>query len=549
MSENTEKIISLINRAAELTGVNLLAPEKLTSELPIQVSLIGQPQQNLFGILEELGEYTAALNRPMYRSFCCTISYGEEKTLASQNGEMAEISTGELAQLLQQFDSAAEPLQCEIHLPQEALKNVNLQLIASAKDFSDVDWDRVLMGSDYCYFTLTVTALLAMAERKALRNYLLAEMPQQLGILTTNDHLILSSDRADIDNSLNRFFKGQVPIFTAGQEDFSMLGACAELASDVQNLRQSRSSRAEQLCLKKAIHQLELQLQVFSEDSEELEDALAILEEKARDLPSHMKTASRRARMQYTSQMKLEITEQASNFYHALKEQLQKEISGRKDIEQLQDVIPRYINSQWESCVAQIQSSIDQQVAAMQKSLDAYIEKDIRSYIENGVDMAMADYIFCLTNVYGKNRINTQGVTFAFEEKHNDLKYLFSSKESTLMAAAVGILLLNHPLLGAGAALLGMNKQKKRLLADNQQGLIEAADKMSKEIYDQVVIHLDGVIKTLENNLNTAVETCYQKIMDTMVQALTDRKRDQNSYADKIGKLSAMKSEMAALIP
>ena len=160
----------------------------------------------------------------------------------------------------------------------------------------------------------------------------------------------------------------------------------------------------------------------------------------------------------------------------------------------------------------------------------------------------MADYIFCLTNMYGSKDIVAQTPTFAFEEKTNVFKSLLSSGETTLMTAAVGILILSHPLLGAGAAMLGLKKQKKKLLAENRQGLLEAADKMSRELYDQVVVNLDSTVKSLEDNLNTAVETCYQKIMDTMVQALTSRKHDQNSYADKLEQLNAIKTEMAALL-
>lgn len=548
MNCNTENIVALLQKASELTGIKLTIPDILATNPPIHVSLIGQPQQNLFGILNELAGDLVDLNRPLYRSFRCTISFGEEKVRAFQNGEMTDTTMSDLAQMLSQFDNAAAPVLCEIQLPHESLKNVNLRLISSGKDYADVDWEQILMESDYCFFTLTATALLSMCERKVLRNHLLPEMEGQLGILTINDHLILSADRSDIDASLNRFFKGQVPVLSTAQEDFSLLAELEKMASNLADYRQPRGERSVRLCLKKAIHQLDLQVQVLSEDSEALEDALAILEEKARALPSHMKTASRRARMQYTSQMKMDITEQASNFYQALKEQLQKDVEKRKDIAELQDVLPGYIVSQWDNEVAQLQRHIEQQVAQMQNGLHEYIESDIRSYIESGVDLAMADYIFCLTNMYGSKDIVAQTPTFAFEEKTNVFKSLLSSGETTLMTAAVGILILSHPLLGAGAAMLGLKKQKKKLLAENRQGLLEAADKMSRELFDQVVVNLDSTVKSLEDNLNTAVETCYQKIMDTMVQALTDRKHDQNSYADKLEQLNAIKTEMAALL-
>ena len=84
MNGNPDNIVTLIRNASELTGIKLTLPVVLTSELPIQVSLIGQPQQNLFGIVNELSEHIKDLNRPLYRSFRCKISYGEEKITVSQ---------------------------------------------------------------------------------------------------------------------------------------------------------------------------------------------------------------------------------------------------------------------------------------------------------------------------------------------------------------------------------------------------------------------------------------------------------------------------------
>lgn len=548
MNGNTENIVALLQKASELTGIKLTTPDILATNPPIHVSLIGQPQQNLFGILNELAGDLVDLNRPLYRSFRCTISFGEEKVRAFQNGEMTDTTMSDLAQMLSQFDNAAAPMLCEIQLPHESLKNVNLRLISSGKDYADVDWEQILMESDYCYFTLTATALLSMCERKVLRDHLLPEIPDQLGILTVNDHLILSADRGDIDASLNRFFKGQVPVLSTTEEDFSLLAEIEKMASNLADYRQPRAERSVRLCLKKAIHQLDLQIQVLSEDSETLEEALAILEEKARTLPSHMKTASRRARMQYTSQMKMDITEQASEFHHALKEQVQKDIAKRKDIAELQSVLPKYITSQWESEIERLKGYIEEQVAKMQAGLDAYIEKDICDYVKSGVDMAMADYIFCLTNMYGKEEIVTNTPAFKYVDK--GYRYLLrpTSPEYKVIAGGVAILMFSHPLLATGAALMLVKKQRSNMLEENRQGLIEAADKMSKEIFDQVVVQLDNTIKTIEDNLNTAVEDCYQKIMDTMVQALTDRKHDQNSYADKLEQLNAIKTEMAALL-
>lgn len=548
MNGNTENIAALLQKASDLTGIRLAAPAALSNDLPIQVSLIGQPQQNLFGILTGLGEILAELDCPMYRSFRCSICYGAETVRVVENEVMTDTTAAELARLLTQYDSAAAPVVCEIRLPNEALQDVRLQLVSSGRDYEDVDWEEVLKDSDYCYFTLTATALLAMCERKVLRNHLLPEMGEQLGVLTVNDHLLVSADRAEIGNSINRFFKGQVRCFSTSDEEFSLLTELEKLAIGVREYRRARGERAIRLCLKKAVHELDLQMQALSEDSEALEEAMAILEEKARKLPSHMKTASRRARMQYTSQMKMDITEQASGFYQALKEQMQKDIACRNDIVQMQDILPGYIVSQWEYEIAQLQAHIEQQAAQMQKGLHGYIENDIRSYIESGVDMAMADYIFCLTNMYGSKEVISEVPDFEFTSETNVFKSLLSSGETTVMTAAIGLFMLSHPLLGAGAAMIGFNKQKKKLLAENRQGLLEAADKMSKEIYDQVVVQLDGMVSTLEDNLNQSVEACYQKMMDTMVQALTDRKRDRNSYTDKLEQLNAIQNEMAALL-
>src|SRR5699024_3666028 len=73
-------------------------------------------------------------------------------------------------------------------------------------DYADVDWNFINKNADYVLFSLSATALLSMCERKILRTILLPNMGNELGILLTNDNMILSDDRGFIETSLTKVF-------------------------------------------------------------------------------------------------------------------------------------------------------------------------------------------------------------------------------------------------------------------------------------------------------------------------------------------------------
>lgn len=540
------KIIDLMGRVSELTGTDFPMSAELGDSLPVHITLIGQPQQNLFGILNSIFEGFGHLDRTLMRGYRCEVLFGEsEKAVILHGDEYDETTYESLADSLCRLDRTGIPVICELTFRLEALKNFRIQIIASDNDFEEVDWEKVLMDSDYCFFTLSSTALLAMSERKALRSCLLPNIKDALGIVLTNDHLILDDDRADIDASLEKFFGDDVPYFRMPEEtEGAILRKMEELADDVENLRELRKKRTDKLLLSKAAHEVELQMEVLSSNSERLDEAIELLKEKAKSLPARKESACRRARMRYTSKMKVDAAEQLSGFHQSLMKKIRDEVSKGEDVAEMQGILPPYIGDQWNEESEKVLKDIRISAEEMQQDLNSYVEKDIRSYIESGADAQTADYVLRLTDLYSKSEFCADGNTFKFEEKKDDTRL----KQYGVIASGIALVLLSHPIIGAAVAVYGSHKVKQTgrnaFIESNRQSLIVASEDMCGEIYDDMVVWIDEVIASIEKNLMLCIEECYQKMMDTMVQALNNRKSDQSDYAEQNNALADIREEI-----
>ncbi len=544
------KSIELMERARKLTGRNFKVPEECGAGLPVMITLIGQPQQNLFGILKSIFGGFEHLDRALMRGYRCRISFGESEKVVSVHGdEQAETTYESLVDLLCRLDKTGIPAVCEITRNLDALRNFRIQVIASDIDFEEIDWESLLMGSDYCLFTLSATALLSMSERKALRSYLLPNLKDALGIVLMNDNLILEDDRADIDASLEKFFGGGIPCFRVTEEnDCGIFRKLEELAGDVENLRVLRRKRAERILLFKTMQEVELQTEVLSSDSERLDEAIELLKEKAKALPARKESACRRARMQYTSKMKVDVTERLSKFQQSLMEKIREEVAKGGDVEEMQDILPSYIGDQWNAEAERVLNGIRISAEEMQRDLNNYVEKDIRSYIESGADAKTADYVFRLTDLYSGTGFCADENTFKYEEKRDNTKL----KQYGVIASGIALVLMSHPIIGAAVAVYGSHRVKqtgeKAFLESSRQSLIMASEEMCREIYDDMIVWADDVIVSIEKNLTFCIEECYQKMMDTMIQALNNRKADQSDYAGKLKELADMKKEIANIM-
>lgn len=540
------KVIDLMRRVSELTGTVFPMPTECGDDLPVHITLIGQPQQNLFGVLNSIFGGFAPLDQMLMRGYGCKVLFGEsEKAVIMHGDEYDETTYESLAHSLCRLDRTGIPAVCELTAHLEALKGLQIQVIASDNDFEEVDWEKVLTDSDYCLFTLSATALLAMSERKTLRNWLLPNIKDALGIVLINDDMILNDDRADIDASLEKFIGDSVPCFriAEGKGD-AILRKMEELADKVENLRGLRRKRTDKFLLSKALQEVELQMEVLSSNSERLDEAIELLNEKAKSLPARKDSACRRARMQYTSKMKVDATERLSSFHRFLIEKIRDEISKGEDVAEMQSILPAYIGDQWNEESEKVLKDICISAEEMQRDLNGYVEKEIRSYIESGADAQTTDYVFRLTDLYSKSEFHADENTFKFEEKKDDTKL----KQYGVVASGIALVLMSHPIIGAAVAVYGSHKVKqmgkKAFIETNRQSLITVSEDMCREIYDDMIVWMDDIVASIEKNLMFCIEECYQKMMDTMVQALNNRKADQSDYADQNKALDDIKEEI-----
>lgn len=537
-----EKAISSIKKASELIGVSLPLPIDLNEEPPVSIYVIGQPQLNLFGVIDAVYGGLGDLNRSILCGYECVIRYGEREEVRLGN---TEVSLEEVVKSLSGFDAVRRTI--EICLPDERLKALTFHLLASDSDFDEVDWMRVKTDADHCLFVLSATALLSMPERKALRRELMPHMGDHLGIILTNDDLILSKDRPDIDSALERFFEGKTTIYRFPDSDEDKLAAEIEdLTSRVSELRHARVSRAEKLMLENAGRNVDLQIQILSDDSGKLDEAIQLMSDKARALSGRSESACRKMRMQYTSPLRVNAAEDMAKFYQQLRDKLHSEIAATTDTSAVQKILPDYIKDQWDREAQKVSEIITDSDSQIQSGLREFVEKDIREFISEGAEAGMADYVLRLTDMYVDKEFVVDGDSFRYKEAEDQSKI----RRYGVIASGVALALLSHPIIGTAVAVFGSKKIKKleqeRVLAENKQGLTNAADEMCREVYDDMGVWLENAVNTIEKNMYACIEECYQKLIAAMVQALENKKNDKRAYTDTLEKLNEVKKEIEA---
>lgn len=546
MEEKDMDLISKVRGALPELESDTLNP----SDDVLNVLLIGSPQQNLLGVMNELLGEMNQLDCPMMSGYRGSFVYGESKAaFQTDSGSPVATDMGNLAEKLKKYNKSSVQHQFTVTFDSPVLKGCAIHVLASDSDFEDVNWNAELSRADYILFAMSSTALLSMAERKALRNWLIPYMGSAYGIILTNDNLILEDDRKDINASLQSMFNGEVTIFRTPETDIHRLADVIDsLKKDVAGCHEKRNSRAERLFLTNAKNAVELQLKVFSENKADIEETVSAIKESIQKLPSRQKSAFRYARMQYISPSKLDAAETINGFQKDINNKLKEEIEREQNPGDLSDILPSYIADAWRNQADVLFENIQKETASMQKDLQVYIEKDIRNYIEGCVGGERADYVYALTEKYFK-------ITDSFVIHDEDNQFLYDApKDNTkakyygVIASGIALVLFSHPVVGIAVATIGSKKIKKsselQLNEDKRNALYSACEELNREYHSDMMAWLDSVFDSVEANIKASVDECYQKMVDSIVQALNKRMTDQNDYEEKLSELHKLKEEI-----
>lgn len=163
-------------KAEKLIGKQLLRFKiPAENEEPV-LTIVGEPWLNIFGIIMSMSNEGDLFNSSFFKGYRCSVTYGEEnKYYFIAEDKRIETNAETLAEMLSAFgDNSSDMVHFEMELPLPMLKGLTIRLIASGNDFEEVSYDDVVLNSDYCFMTLSATALLSMSQRRILRKVLLA---------------------------------------------------------------------------------------------------------------------------------------------------------------------------------------------------------------------------------------------------------------------------------------------------------------------------------------------------------------------------------------
>lgn len=549
---NNQRIDGFLSDANAL--FDRLKRDELSDSDKINLYVFGQPHQNILKILFEAFSVVPQNQMDSYfvKGCECKIIYGDAARLYRLEAtEKSEIDFKQMTDLLSQFDNANNHLKFECVTNSDAAKNFDIHIIISDSDYSEVNWNNVLKDADYIIFTLTSTALLSMSERKILRTSLLPNMGNDLGVLLTNYNMILSNDREAIDSSLAKMFGNySTPIFRFPEEDEKKLEEYLNsIPESIEGLHERRKNRSKRIVLNELLNDLDLQINVLSADNAQLDDVIELLNEKLRKLPDRKESAFRRARMKYTSKLRIELAESVSLFRQQFDETIEKEIAANDNIEELQSILPDYISSQWENKANMLNGHVKHFTESISEGLKDYINDDIASYIEDGVSEDFAEYVFGLTKMYLQKQPNIinpemQEQSFEYElEKDNT-----NLKKYGVIASGVALALMSHPIVGIAVAVLGTKKvvkdSEKKFIASGKQALLDASKKMCIDFHNEMDSWIDQAIKNIEAHLESCIGECYQNVINLMIEAVKNKQKDFSDHAEEIKALNELKERI-----
>ena len=534
--------------------LNRLQTGELLRDDKVNLYVFGQPHQNLLKIVWEA--FSIAPKNQMDGFFVkgceCDVLYGEKhKLFQVEPSGKTEVDFLHMTTLLSRFDNTNSHLKFECITNSDTAKKFNLHIIISDNDYSDVDWSNILKDADFIFFTLTSTALLSIYERKILRSILLPHMENDLGVLLTNNNMVLSNDKELIDSSLAKVFGNySIPVFRFPEEDEKNFAEYLKTMSDsTETLHERREKRAKCIILNELMKEVDLRINILSSDNAQLDDVIELLNEKLQKLPDRKESAFRRARMKYTSKLRIELAEAVSFFHQQFESTLEKEIENNNNIDELQTILPGYVSSQWENEAAFLNNRVQDFTESIHIELKDYINDDITSYIEDGVSDDFASYVFGLTKLYLQKKPDSidpsiQVQNFDFEAKKDNTKI----KKYSVVASGVALVLMSHPIIGIAIAVLGSKKvateSAKRFVSTSKQALLDASKKMCIDFHNEMDLWIEQAARHIEKHLESCIGECYQNVIDLMIEAVKNKKEDYSNHDEEIKQLIQTKTKI-----
>ena len=250
--------------------------------------------------------------------------------------------------------------------------------------------------------------------------------------------------------------------------------------------------------------------------------------------------------MQYIAKLKLEMNEMVSQFHQELMEKLRGEIEASETVDDLPEILPRYVADQWQLMMENIKNRIEEKLVEMNEGLSSYMESDFRDFIQDGMDTKLSEYLFSVVEMYSPKV--TDESMFHYQQTRDRTKF----KSYGAIASGVALVLMAHPIIGAAVAVFGSKyirkTGEKQALESNKQALVTAAETMSREAADEAEVMLTQTFASVEAKLAESVEEAYQKMMDMMVQALNRKKQDRANYGEQLEALNTLKQEADQLL-
>lgn len=407
------------------------------------------------------------------------------------------------------------------------LTEMDVEFIISRRDFTEFDWKAKLAQLDYVFLVTSAAALLTASERdfldQQIRNYLGAprfalaiadgaviNSPEDYNMLIDRVNWCLQSLGKN-----SRFFElgsGEVRGFV--QE---------ELAGEREALAELAAAQIARVCFmdtKQAVSELAEQAQV---GTDELETYMKTLEKRQSTMARLGEIAASKAHSEITGSIQYSCNKAIARYIDQLYENVSNTIRKVEDIDHAADMLPKYLNSAADQCMAQMQASIEIELNNLGNRLKEDMIRDAGEFFsEMPLEIVMSDPAYS-SSPFGKGVLTD--VQLVKDGSSTQKKISFYSKAlliSTIPAFVFGLFPVAIGTAIGSQVIKHVSRDK--IDSENKEALLRQVHTICQSLRTDLQDALSAALARMGEEAEDKVKAEYTRFVAAVMNALAEKK-------------------------
>lgn len=407
------------------------------------------------------------------------------------------------------------------------LEKMDVELIISRRDFTEFDWKAKLAECDYVFLVTSATALLPASEREFLEQQIRNYLGAPRFALVMSDGAVINSPE-DYDMLVGRVnwclqsLGKNSRFFELGSEEIRRF-VQEELADEREALAELAAIQIARVCFmdtKEAVSELAEQAQV---SNDELEALMKVLEKRQSTMVHLGEIAASKAHSEITGNIQYSCNKAIARYTDQLYENITNTIRKVEDIDHAADMLPKYLNSAAEQCMAQMQSSIEIELDNLGTRLKEDMIRDAGEFFsEMPFEIVMSDPAGS-PSPFGKGVLTN--VRLAKDGSDTQKKINFYSK--ALLIGTIPAFVFGFFPVAIGTAIGSQvikHVSKDKIDSENKEALLQQIHTICQSLRTDLQNAVSAVLAQMGEEAEVKVKAEYTRFVASVINALAEKK-------------------------